>query len=141
MKKTIITSAAILLLAAGCSSQNSSTTQNSPPTPQNTTTSTSNSTPSTGQTKTFTIQGGDYFFSPNTITVNKGDTVVINFQNVATDYPHNLVIDSYHVKTEAVGTGNSQTVQFVADNAGTFQMYCSIDGHRERGMVGTLNVK
>ncbi|MFN2312139.1 MAG: plastocyanin/azurin family copper-binding protein, partial [Spirochaetia bacterium] len=34
----------------------------------------------------------------------------------------------------------SQTVEFVADRAGSFEFYCSVPGHRQAGMYGTFVV-
>jgi nitrosocyanin len=93
---------------------------------------------STPQTVTFNVVGGNYYFTPKTMTVKKGDRVVINFQNAGGT--HNFIIDEFNVATKTINTGQTDTIQFVADKAGTFEYYCSIGSHRAMGMKGTLTV-
>jgi plastocyanin len=92
-----------------------------------------------GPIKEFTVDGTNFAFDPKTITVNKGDTVKIIFKD--TDGAHNLAINGYNVSTRVIGEGSQETVQFVADKVGSFEYYCSVGGHREAGMVGTLIVE
>ncbi|HEY4482716.1 MAG TPA: cupredoxin domain-containing protein [Candidatus Paceibacterota bacterium] len=89
--------------------------------------------------KEFTVTGSNFAFSPSTITVNKGDTVKIIFNN--DDGTHDWKVDKLGVATKKLGTGESETVEFVADKAGTFEYYCSVGQHRAMGMKGTLVVK
>src|SRR5581483_3488501 len=89
--------------------------------------------------KTFNISAGSYFFAPNKITVNKGDQVTFIMTNVGG--LHNLVIDELGVKTTPVMTGNTITATFTASKTGSFVYYCSVPGHRAKGMWGTLVVQ
>lgn len=93
----------------------------------------------TSTQKTFTIDGGNFYFSPNKITVNTGDTVTINFKNDGG--VHDFVIDAFKVKSDVISTGKTESFTFTADKAGTYQFYCSIPGHKAKGMVGTLVVQ
>jgi plastocyanin len=89
--------------------------------------------------KKFDITGGNFYFSPNEMTVNKGDKVTITFSNAGGI--HDFVIDEFKAKTETIETGETSTVTFVANKAGSFQFYCSVPGHLQKGMKGTLIVK
>lgn len=100
---------------------------------------TTTTTTTTGSVKTFTVEGGDFFFKPNTIKVKKGDTVKITFQN--SDGMHDFVIDEFKVRTKIIRDGESVTVEFVADKAGSFEYYCSVQQHKKLGMKGTLTVE
>jgi plastocyanin len=91
--------------------------------------------------KTFDIREGDFYFNPNTVTVNQGDQVQLNFTNTATDYPHDFVLDGYNLKTNSIPPGGTATLAFTANTTGTFIFYCNIDGHRKQGMEGTLMVQ
>lgn len=93
----------------------------------------------TTKEKTFNLTGGNFYFTPNKLTVNKGDTVTIIF--TSNGGIHDFVIDEFNAKTHIVNTGKSDSVTFVADKTGTFQFYCSVGQHRQLGMVGTLTVK
>ncbi|MEK7613663.1 MAG: cupredoxin domain-containing protein [Patescibacteria group bacterium] len=84
------------------------------------------------------VEGGKFYFKPNTITAKKGETVRITFKNV--DGLHDFVIDEFNVKTKQLQGGTEETVEFVADKVGTFEYYCSVGTHRQMGMVGTLTV-
>ena len=91
-----------------------------------------------GEVKVFTIEGSNFKFVPNTMTVKKGDTVRVVFKNVGGF--HDFVIDEFDVATAQINGGAEEAVEFVADKAGTFEYYCSVGSHREQGMVGTLTV-
>ena len=86
----------------------------------------------------FTVEGKNFSFAPSSMQVKKGDTVRVTFKNVGGF--HDFVIDELSVATKQINTDESTTVEFVADKAGSFEYYCSVGNHRERGMVGTLTV-
>lgn len=94
----------------------------------------------TGQTKKFTVEGSNFKFVPNQLSVNAGDTVQITFKNTG-GMMHDFVIDAFKVKTDSLEVGKQQVVSFVADKPGTYEFYCSIGNHRAQGMKGTLTVK
>lgn len=91
-----------------------------------------------GTVKAFTVSGQNFSFSPATMTVKRGDTVRITFRNASGT--HNLRVDGYDVGTNMIQGGASETFEFVADEAGSFEYYCSVGNHRAMGMVGTLTV-
>jgi plastocyanin len=100
----------------------------------------SDSGSTTGQVKEFTVEGSNFKFLPATLTVNKGDTVKVTFKN--TGGFHDFVIDEFNgSKTKQIGADAEETIQFVADKAGTFEYYCSVGNHRGMGMVGKLIVQ
>ena len=97
------------------------------------------SSPDLMNIKSFTVEGGNFIFTPTVITVAKGDTVRITFKN--TEGFHDFIIDEYNVKTKQISAGQEETIEFIADKVGTFEYYCSVGSHRAMGMVGTLEVK
>jgi plastocyanin len=68
-------------------------------------------------------------------------TVTIVMDNPAS-LPHNVAIEGEGVdeKGEVVSKGGTSTVTPTL-KAGTYTFYCSVPGHREGGMVGTLTVR
>jgi len=88
--------------------------------------------------ETFEVSGTNFAFSETEISVKKGTTVTINF--VSEDGFHDWVVDEFDAATEKVETGGTTSVTFVADEAGSFEYYCSVGQHRANGMVGTLTV-
>lgn len=100
---------------------------------------TDDSTSATANVKEFTVTAGSFYFSPKTLSVNKGDTVKINFVN--SGGMHDWRLDEFNAKTPVLQSGQSASITFVADKSGTFEYYCSVGTHRQMGMVGTLTVK
>lgn len=93
----------------------------------------------TSSVKSFTVSGASNFtFTPNTMTVKKGDTVRITFKNVSGF--HDFVLEQFDVRTKQIAAGKEETIEFVADKTGKFEYYCSVDSHRANGMKGTLTV-
>lgn len=89
--------------------------------------------------KIISVEGGAFYFKPNQITVKKGERVTIEFKNAGGT--HDLVIDEFNVKTKLTNSGETTTVEFTPDKAGTFEFYCSVSNHKEMGMSGTLIVE
>ncbi len=97
-------------------------------------------TSTTPTTKTFTVTASNYKFDVTNLSVNKGDTVTINFKN--TQGFHDFVLDEFTgAKTKQINGAGEDTITFVADKAGSFEYYCSVGQHRQMGMKGTLTVK
>lgn len=86
-----------------------------------------------------TMEAGSFYYTPNSITVHQGDTVRIVMN--AVDMMHDFVIDELDVKSPVIRSGESTTIEFVADQVGEFEFYCSVGSHRQLGMVGTLIVE
>lgn len=92
-----------------------------------------------GSVKEFDVIGTPFAFDVTSITVKKGDTVRINFTNA--EGVHDWVVDEFTGgRTKILQSGQSETIEFVADKAGTFEYYCSVGTHRQMGMKGTLTV-
>lgn len=89
--------------------------------------------------KTFTIVGGNFYFRPNRITVNKGDHVTFVFKNAGGQ--HNLVFPDFQKGTPTILTGQTANVTIIASSAGTYRFICTIAGHVQLGMWGILTVK
>jgi len=86
-----------------------------------------------------TVTMVDIAFEPNEFTIAADTDVVVFLLNDGA-LEHNFVIDELGVASETVPGGGSTTVTINAP-AGTYEYYCSIPGHREAGMVGTLTVE
>ncbi|OGN04280.1 MAG: hypothetical protein A2659_03275 [Candidatus Yanofskybacteria bacterium RIFCSPHIGHO2_01_FULL_44_24] len=80
-----------------------------------------------------------FSFNPAEIRVKKGDTVRIIFRNEKGT--HDWVIDEFNARTKILQVGQTETIQFVANKAGTFEYYCSVGTHRQMGMKGNLVVE
>lgn len=92
-----------------------------------------------GELKTFDLSAKPFEYSIKEIRVKKGDRVKINL--TVELGMHDWVVDEFAAKTTQVTTGQSTSVEFVADKTGTFEYYCSVPTHRLKGMVGKLIVE
>ncbi|MGQ0605144.1 MAG: cupredoxin domain-containing protein [Anaerolineales bacterium] len=83
--------------------------------------------------------GGAMSYDPVTLTAQVGQPVSIKFENVGA-LEHTFLIDELNVKSDKVQPGQTATLTFTPDTAGTYMIYCDVLGHKEAGMVGTLTV-
>jgi heme/copper-type cytochrome/quinol oxidase subunit 2 len=60
------------------------------------------------------------------MNVTKGQNVTIHVQNDDTFYPHGFVINHYFDAGIKLGPGQAHDIMFVADQTGTFLVYCNI---------------
>lgn len=94
--------------------------------------------------KTFVLTGENFKFvmdgedNPE-LRVSEGDLIRIEF--TSTGGFHDWVLDEFDASTEKVNEGESTFVEFVADQKGTFEYYCSVGQHRANGMFGTIIVE
>lgn len=80
-----------------------------------------------------------YEFDPGQIRVKKGDSVKLII--TAVDHDHGFKVDAFHVD-QKVKKGETATVEFTADQAGTFPFECSkFCGMGHKGMKGELVVE
>ncbi|MBI5398346.1 cupredoxin domain-containing protein [Candidatus Woesearchaeota archaeon] len=96
------------------------------------------SEPVVEQIKKFNIIAKQWAWVPDTITVNLGDEVELNI--TSQDVPHGFYLPDFGV-SQHLGRGESATVKFTADKAGTFGFSCNVycgAGHGD--MVGKLVV-
>ena len=84
------------------------------------------------------VTGKNFTFTPSRIEVKKGQTVELTFKNESGF--HDFVLDEFNVKATQMQGPATQTVTFVASEAGEFEYYCSVGKHREMGMKGMLVV-
>lgn len=129
MKHFLFFSILIMVLLSGCTQQ-PATDGNSSGDP---------SPVAGGEIKEFSITAKDWVFDPDTITVNRGDTVKLHITSV--DVMHGFGLPDFGIN-ERIEAGKTIDVQFVADKTGTFDFSCTVfcgSGHSR--MKGQLIVK
>jgi plastocyanin len=89
--------------------------------------------------KTFNVTTGDFYFTPDKITVNNGDKVTLIITNKSGI--HDFTIDELQVRIPIRLQEVPFKVTFTAEKAGTYEFYSSAPGQRELGMKGTLVVQ
>jgi plastocyanin len=148
-----------LVVLAGCGSSSSSSsssssaaapTSSSASTPAPTTSSTTSSTPASGGTSSAGASSsvsleanreGQLEYNTKSLTAKAGK-VSIDFTNMAS-LMHNVTVESssgQKLGETPTFAGGSKTLT-LSLKAGTYKFFCSVPGHRQAGMEGTLTVK
>jgi uncharacterized cupredoxin-like copper-binding protein len=116
---------------------------------------------STNGGQTLTVEAQDLAFSPTTLEVTAGDPVKLTLQNNGA-LEHDFSILEFPMEGAAeetggmdhdmgegseapelhvaAGAGQSATLDFTPSKPGTYQFWCTVPGHKEAGMTGTLVV-
>lgn len=92
-------------------------------------------------TETIRIKETEYKLQPSKVTLDKPGTYVFKAVNSG-DSVHALEVESeeIEVETEEIDPGRSAELK-VKLKAGTYELYCPVDGHKEKGMEGTVTVE
>ncbi len=118
-----------------------------------------------GEERVIDVRTEDFKFVPDTITVKVGETIRLKLENLdpvlhdyTTDEAEFIILEAsgashgdHDVDTEAqvslqplhiAAEGNEHgELVFTATEAGEYEFYCSVPGHREAGMVGTVIIE
>jgi uncharacterized cupredoxin-like copper-binding protein len=104
------------------------------------------------------MQGNEFTFQPANVTLQRGQRVRIQLENtgqqthdINSEIPASNVVERSaggHTHTTPpadvhviVDRGRTATLIFTPTQAGTFDFWCSLPGHREAGMVGKFTVE
>ncbi|HET7167907.1 MAG TPA: HAD-IC family P-type ATPase, partial [Candidatus Limnocylindrales bacterium] len=82
----------------------------------------------------------DVSFVPADVRIRAGETVVLSFTNADPVFHDWEVVGPANVDAGA-RPGQTQRIRFTIDEPGTYRIECTVDGHAEAGMVGTLVVE
>ena len=108
-----------------------------------------------------TVEASDFAYNPASITVPVGNPITLTLKNLGA-VEHDFVIDTIQVTdVEASESGPAEhhhmdlpeydlhffakagelaVLKFTAMEPGTYEIFCSIQGHKEAGMIGKLIV-
>lgn len=86
-----------------------------------------------------TMSAVEFAFQPATVSTSSS-SVTFNVTNNG-QFPHNVQFDGQDAAIFANDLTAGQSATATVNLApGTYTFYCPVDGHRDRGMVGTLTV-
>lgn len=109
-----------------------------------------------------TVEATDFAYSPLSITIPADQPVMLTFKNIGkvehdfvinqidvtgveakesvpSDHHHDMNQPNYDLHFSAQ-SGENSVWQFTALEPGTYEIYCSVEGHRAAGMIGKLIV-
>ncbi|CAN5471439.1 hypothetical protein BH09CHL1_BH09CHL1_30860 [soil metagenome] len=87
---------------------------------------------------TAAVAAGDLFFDPKELTIAAGVDVQVTLTNGGA-LAHDWAVRDQAPATSLLNPGGTETIT-VNLPAGSYQFYCTVPGHAEAGMVGTLTV-
>lgn len=87
-----------------------------------------------------TVVGLDIKYEPAEVTVKAGQPVNLTLDNQGA-LEHNLTWDENTELFLTTMAGESATGEITFDTAGTYGFHCTVAGHKEAGMVGTITVE
>jgi len=96
------------------------------------------STPVAEGARRIEVDATSFRFDPDEITVTAGEDVAIVL--TSDDLLHDLTFDEIDAHVSA-GRGETAEGGLRADEPGEYTYYCTVTGHREAGMEGTLVVE
>jgi uncharacterized cupredoxin-like copper-binding protein len=107
------------------------------------------------------VEASDFAYNPASITVPAGQPVTLTLKNAGA-VEHDFVVDTIQVTDVEASesgpaehhqmdepeydlhffarAGESAVLKFTALEPGTYEIFCSIEGHKEAGMIGKLIV-
>lgn len=93
-----------------------------------------------------TVDGHEWALTPSNLSASPGEEITVGFRNTG-DVAHNFAVDfdgdgSPEAKTDTIKPGQTAKVTVTApEEAGEYAYFCSVSGHRDAGMEGTLTVQ
>jgi len=93
---------------------------------------------STPEPLNITLLATDIAYDADNISAAVGQTVNVEFVNNGA-LEHNFIIDEFGIDN-LLQSGESSTISFTLEKAGSHEYYCNVAGHLEAGMKGTITV-
>ena len=93
--------------------------------------------------RTIQISEKEYSLTPSTVNLSKTGTYEFAVKNVG-QITHAFNVEAGEGGDEAesgdIAPGETKTVRFTFSGDGSFEMYCPVPGHKDKGMKGTVVV-
>jgi len=87
----------------------------------------------------FVINTVDLAFEPSDLAIPANADITVRVENLGV-LPHDFTLDQLGVTSGLLSSGESTAVTINAA-PGTYGFYCSVPGHKQAGMRGTLTVE
>lgn len=87
------------------------------------------------------IEATEFEFTPAQVTVERGEHEFQIVNRGEVEHALEIHTPGGEVETDRVAPGESATVTADLSEAGTYEMYCPVGDHRQRGMEGSVTVE
>ena len=84
------------------------------------------------------VDASNFEFGPGTIKVDATEEVALTLHSK--DGPHDFAVDGLGLVAD-VGGGRTDTQRLRIDTPGRYTFFCTLPGHRDGGMEGTIVVR
>lgn len=88
---------------------------------------------------TFTVEMVELAFKPSKLTVPADTDITIELKNTGV-LAHDFMISSLDISSGLINPGETGSVQ-ASIPAGSYEFICSVEGHADAGMYGTLTAE
>jgi plastocyanin len=85
-----------------------------------------------------TVKASNFEFAPDRLAVDQGEEIALRLQSE--DAAHDFAIDGLGHVADVSG-GETTTARLRIDDPGTYTYFCTVPGHRDGGMEGTITVR
>jgi plastocyanin len=87
------------------------------------------------------IEATSYAYSPTTVTVPAGRVRFVIHN--ASDIVHGFEVEGQGMEEEIeeIQPGATDSLTVALEESGTYEIYCPVEDHEQRGMIGTLVVE
>jgi plastocyanin len=85
------------------------------------------------------VVASDVGFQPADVTIEAGRFVVLEFTNEDPIF-HDWEVEGVANVDAGARPGQTQRIRFRLDEPGSYRIMCTVEGHAEAGMTGTLTV-
>jgi uncharacterized cupredoxin-like copper-binding protein len=94
-----------------------------------------------GSGESVSIGEKEFSLDPSSVQVQNAGTVTIEVTNNGSiDHAFEVEGQGVEEETETIAPGDTAELTVDLSKTGSYEIYCPIDGHREKGMEGTLTV-
>ncbi len=88
--------------------------------------------------QTVSVKAFSFGYSPATIKLVNGQRVTLELTSL--DVAHTFTVDELGIDIKVQG-GETVSIEYTPKQVGEFEFYCSVPGHKESGMVGSIIVE
>lgn len=85
-----------------------------------------------------TVDASNFSFDPGRLRIGATEEIALALHSQ--DGPHDLAVDGLRLVAE-VGGGETDVARLRIDTPGRYTFFCSLPGHRDGGMEGTITVR